>query len=163
MSLVYSNPGVDIFQYTGSNGGSSFLFQATDYDKASNGIQAQYSGYGALNASVSFPSFPNAVSSNAPSGASFDGNYTAYLTEIQQAGNYSIYLHRDVNQASEYLLVSINGITKGAVFFTGQGWNFGSTLSAYLPVGQVELTLTFEGTVGWADPVDYIVVVPNFT
>jgi len=163
MSLVYSNPGVDIFQYTGSNRGSSFLFQATDYDKASNGIQAQYSGYGALNASVSFPSFPNAVSSNAPSGASFDGNYTNYLMDIQQAGNYSIYLHRDVNQASEYLLVSINGITRGAVFFTGQGWNFGSTLSAYLPVGQVELTLTFEGTVGWADPVDYIVVVPNLT
>jgi len=163
MELVYSNPSVEIFHYTGFMASSSFLIQATSYASATKGVLAQYSGQGALNASVSYPDFPNSISSSGPSGDSYDGNATSYVMDVQQAGNYSIYLHRDVFNMSEYALVSKDQVTLGPVFFESLGWSYGSPVSAFLPKGQVSLKLTFEGTVGWADPIDYLVVVPNFT
>jgi len=163
MELVYSNPSVEIFRYTGFMASSSFLIQATSYESATKGVMAQFFGQGALNASVSYPSFPNAISSSGPSGASYDGNSTRYIIDVEQAGNYSLYLHRDVFSPSEYALVSNDQATLGAVFFNTLGWSFGSPVAAFLSKGQVSLTLTFEGTVGWADPIDYLVVVPYST
>ncbi len=163
MSLVYTNPSVRIFQYTGLMRDSSYLIQAISYVSATRGVQAQYGGYGALNASVSYPYFPNVISSNSPTGQSFDGNNTSYVVNVQQSGKYSIYVHRFVYQTSERLVISVNDIVQGIVFYASPGWTFGSTLHVLLPEGQVTLTLTFEGTVGWADPIDYLVVVPDST
>ena len=160
MELVFNNPGVKIFQYTGFMRDATFFLQATNFVSATKGVQAQYLGYGALNSSVSFPNFPNAVSSISPSGPSFDGNSTSYTLNIQQSGNFSVYIHRDVNHTSEYLVISVNGGIQGAVFFESLGWSVGSPLKIFLPKGQDTLTITFEGTVAWASPVDYLVVAP---
>src|SRR5256712_10019933 len=67
MSLVYTNPSVRIFQYTGLMRDSSYLIQATSYVSATRGVQAQYGGSGSLQRSFSYSSFPYLISSKSPS------------------------------------------------------------------------------------------------
>lgn len=160
VSLVYSNPVVDIFEYTGNSENLSYLIQATSFLSASKGVQAQFNPF-ALNYATSLPRYPNSISSNCQCGSSFDGNYSTYQVVTPESGNFTIYVHGYFYQLQEYLLISVNEVPVGYIYFKSVGWNFASITNVFLPTGNSTITLTFEGTVGWADPIDYLVIVPS--
>ncbi len=155
MKLIYSNSQVDIFQYVPSQN-TSFFINAVDYSNASDGVSLLKFDP-ALNSSALLPLAYNAISSISP-GSSFDENFTSYTLRMNSPGEYSLFVNGYVYHTQEFLNVSVNNVYQGSVYFNSTGLVFGSPLKLSLPKGSVTITLTFEGNVGWANPIDYLVL-----
>ena len=159
-SLVYSNPQVAIFELDPLGGSPGFI-PATSYCNASPLVEEIDIGQAAYSWAFSIPTGPNAVSSSTSNGTAFDGSNVSYCLDLPTAGNYSIYVHRYTYNTTEYLRVSENGTALGAIYCTTAGSGFCTPLNATLAKGSQSLRFTFEGTVGVADPIDYLVVAPE--
>lgn len=151
--LVYSNPQIDVFEYVG---GSTIGFvPAVSYCSASPSITATHTR-GAYDDPFGLPNAPNSVSStnNSPPPTT----NVSYCLHAPSSGNYTLYVHRIVLKTVEFLNVSVNGQPQGDVYFSTLGPSLGSPLNLSLSGGNVTLTLSFEDTLRWIDPVDYLVV-----
>jgi hypothetical protein len=159
-ALVYSNAQVDIFQFVGG-AGPGFI-SATAYASASSGLTTLYSGK-AYSWAYGLPEVPNEVGSLYPNGSALDGSSITYNVSAAIGGNYSLLVHRHVVQTAEYLDVLANGVLQGQIYFASQGPTFGTELNLTLQAGANTVTLVLEGTVGYMDPIDYLVVAPAAT
>jgi hypothetical protein len=158
---VYENSQVAVFAYEGPGaGGAPGFIPATAFCAASAGVVPVDIGGKAYSVAYSIPSGLNAISSSTKAGAAFNGSTVEYCLNIPAAGNYTVYVHRYTYQTSEYLEVSIDNRTIGVARPTSEGPNVGTPVAATLSSGTIRLSLTFEGTVGYADPIDYLVVTP---
>jgi hypothetical protein len=155
-SLVYSNPQIFVFEFTG--GTPLGFIPAVAYCSASPGIVPVYK-YNAYSAANGVPAMPNSVSSSAGNGPV--GLNVSYCLNVPAAGNYTIDAHRIIFQPTEYLEVGVNGHAVGTIRFSSLGPALGTPLATTLPAGNVTLTFTFAGTVRYVGPMDYVVVAPS--
>jgi hypothetical protein len=154
--IVYSNAEVVVFQFVPSLMGDAQFLPATDY--ASGGVLLTTTEVEtAFNASNSVPLTPNAISSTGPYGAAFNGTQVNYTFTVDP-GIYTLSVDRYVYQTSEHIEVQLNGRSVGTIYFTTTGWTLGTLPNLVLSPGHSTLTFTFEGTVGYMDPIDYLTV-----
>ncbi len=152
--LVYSNPSIEIFEYVG--GAAPGFIPAVAYSSISPNLYTAYFS-GAYSVGYGLPHVPNVVES-LNTGPSVNGSTISYEVHNMTAGNYSFVVHRYTFQTSEYIKVSVNGVYVGNVYQATLGPNFSSSVDFFLPSGNSTITLTLEGTVGYMDPIDYVVV-----
>lgn len=151
--LVYSNPQVDIFEFV--PGSPLGFVPAVSYCQIDPSLTSVYSPTG-FDVQFGLPNRPNSVSSVSPDGV--DGVNVTYCLDVPQPGTYLLYVHRIVFQTSEYLIVGVNGMPVGSIYFPQSGPAYGTMLALSLPAGPMRLSLTVEGTIGWVDPIDYLVL-----
>lgn len=152
--IVYENPQIVVFRYVPSLAGDAVFLPATGYSSASPTVVSTEIGT-AYNQSNSIPITPNAITSTGPLGSAFNGSTANYSFTVN-SGIYTLTIHREVYQTSEHIRISIDGKYEGTVYFTSLGWSFGALANLVLSPGPTQLTLTFEGTVGYMDPIDYL-------
>ncbi|MDE1820496.1 MAG: hypothetical protein KGI98_06540 [Euryarchaeota archaeon] len=155
--LAYSNPTIDIFEYV-PRGGPGFI-PAVSYSYSSPEMAPTYSGL-AYSVAFELPHVPNTVASTYPGGSALDGSQIIYNLSVPSQGNYTLYLHRYSYKVGEYLNVSVNGVRVGAALFGSTGPNYGTPVTFPLSSGPVSITLTVGGTVGYVDPLDYLILDP---
>ena len=156
--MVYANSQVAVFQLTGD--GLPGFVPATSYCAASASVERFDLGARAYSYAFSMATGLSAIGSATGAGSSFDGSNVTYCLNAPSSGSYRVYVHRYTYDTTEYLNLSIDGKQMGEIHATTLGPNVGTPLTVRIPAGPVDLFLTFEGTVGWADPVDYLVVSP---
>ena len=158
-SLVYANTQVDVFEYVGGTGVG--FVPAVAYCSAGSGIVTGYShhAFGYAFSIPALPAVPNWITSVT--------NYTmgslsaTYCLNVATAGNYTLYVHRDVYATSQFVDISVGRTSVGQVYYLSTGSTIGTPLTFSLLAGPVELTLSFLGGVGGAmGPVDYLVLTP---
>ena len=152
--LAYSNSAIDIFEYVG--GAAPGFIPAVSYTSISPNLYSTYFS-DAYSVGYGLPHVPNVVES-LNSGPSVNGSTISYEVHNMTAGNYSFAVHRYTFQTSEYVKISVNGVYVGNVYSSTLGPNFSSSVYFYLPRGNSTITLTLEGTVGYMDPIDFVVV-----
>ncbi|MDE1821653.1 MAG: hypothetical protein KGJ23_11705 [Euryarchaeota archaeon] len=153
--LIYANAQIDIFQYI--PGESLGFIAATSYVNASSELQPQYV-WNAYSTAFGLPPVANAVSSAIPGGSALDGSTLTYRLALPVNGTYTLHVHRVTDQTSEYLRVSISGIWVGTAYYSTTGPDYGSAISFTSSSGVATLTLTLEGTVGYVDAIDFLVL-----
>lgn len=155
---VYSNSQIFIFQFVG--GTDLGFIPAVAYCSASGAMTVGQTSkaYSFAFSNPSIQSGPNMILSTVPNpnGTQF----VSYCLDVPTAGNYTLYIHRNVYERSEFINVSAGGPTLGQVFFQTLGLSLGTSLPLTLPSGAVTLTLTFEQTKGYVDWVDYLILAP---
>ena len=154
LPIVYQNSQIVVFEFVPSLLSEATFFAAPQYASASP-LVSRTTVPTALNASNSVPLTANAISSSGAYGSAFDGSTVNYSTSLDP-GIYTLTVHRYVYQTAEHVDVRIDGKSVGTIYFTSLGWTDGSLTDLVLAPTPTSITLTFEGTVGYADPIDYL-------
>ena len=156
---VYSNSQISIFQFVG--GSVVGYIPAVSYCSSSNAMTVSETSkaYSFAYSTPAVSSGPNIILSTVPDPKGTQ--YVSYCLDIPTGGQYTLYIHRNAFEKTEFINVSAGGPTLGQVFFLSFGLTLGTPLPLTLPAGPVTLTLTFEGTKGYVDWIDYLILAPT--
>lgn len=154
--LAFSNSQISIFEY--KNSPAVGFVPATDYCASSSSIASVFSlkAYSYAASSPPFPKTPNWVTStnNTVTGPLV----LKYCLDSATAGTYRLFVNRFVEQTSENVNISVNGVATGTIYFSTLGLSMGTPLEISVPTGPFSLTLTMDDTVGAMDPIDYLII-----
>jgi hypothetical protein len=148
---VFENAETVIYKVNPLRFEDALLVQAEDFKTASEGLSStRFSG------AIGPDPYRTAVSSNKPDNKPAQA---AYEVNVPTEGTYTFVFRRYVYQPQEYIVVVIDGTPTGVVTFSQKGWQFGKLTNVIMSRGHHSITLIFQATVGYIDPLDYFVLV----